>query len=78
MDTSLISVILPAYNGSRYIREAIESVLAQDYKNFELIIIDDASIDDTSVILEKYAQEDARIRIFRNEKNMKLVASLNR
>lgn len=74
----LISIILPTYNGSQYIWEAIDSVLSQDYKNFELLIIDDASIDQTSEIIADYQKKDRRIRVFRNEKNMKLVNSLNR
>ncbi len=78
MDTPLISVILATYNGANFISEAIDSVLNQDYKNIELIIIDDASTDSTSQILEKYVKRDKRIRLFRNETNLKLVGSLNR
>lgn len=78
MDSPLISVILPTHNGSRYIREAIESVLTQDYQNIELIIIDDASTDMTPQIIEEYLQKDKRIILLKNEKNLKLVATLNR
>ncbi len=78
MDTPLISVILATYNGANFISEAIDSVLNQDYKNIELIIIDDASIDSTPQILEEYIKHDKRIRLFRNEKNLKLVNSLNK
>ena len=77
MDTSLISILLPTYNGSRYIREAIDSVLAQDFHSFELIIINDASTDKTGEILEEYRQKDSRVRILTNPKNLRLVASLN-
>ena len=78
MDTPLISVILPTYNGARYIRNAIDSALSQDYENFELIIINDASTDDTTGIVEEYSKQDWRIIPLRNEKNLKLVSTLNR
>lgn len=62
-DAPLISVLMPAYNAQRYLRKAIESVLAQTLGDFELIIVDDGSTDATSTILKKYARKDARIRI---------------
>jgi glycosyltransferase involved in cell wall biosynthesis len=77
MDTPLVSVILATFNGASYIKQAIDSVLAQDYIHLELIIIDDASSDDTSTILAQYAKNNVRIRVVRNDHNMKLVASLN-
>jgi glycosyltransferase involved in cell wall biosynthesis len=66
----LVSIGMPVYNGERFIRRALDSLLAQDYKNFELIISDNASIDKTQEICLEYAARDARIRYFRNEKNM--------
>ena len=60
----LVSVIMPAYNSERYIGKGIESVLAQDYQAFELLIIDDGSKDSTKNIAEQYAERDARIRVF--------------
>jgi len=54
METPLISILLPTYNGAHYIRESIESVLHQDYQNFELIILDDASTDLTPEIISGY------------------------
>ena len=57
----MISVVMPVYNGSFYIREAIESILGQTYSNFEFIIIDDGSADSSSEIIKEYAQIDNRI-----------------
>jgi glycosyltransferase involved in cell wall biosynthesis len=58
-----ISVLMPVYNAERYIAEAVESILAQTYRNFEFIIIDDGSTDRSLAILERYAAEDTRIRL---------------
>lgn len=78
MDTPLVSVILATYNGTQYIWDAIDSVLSQDYKNLELIIVDDASTDrELSIILDAYKNQDTRIQIFRNEKNMERSWSKN-
>ncbi|PIR38182.1 MAG: hypothetical protein COV34_01010 [Candidatus Zambryskibacteria bacterium CG10_big_fil_rev_8_21_14_0_10_42_12] len=68
-DQPLISVCLAAYNGEKYIREAITSVLDQSYKNFELIISDDGSTDKTQEICLGYAQKDYRIRYIRHDIN---------
>ena len=61
---ALISVIMPAYNAEKWIEEAIESILEQTYSNWELIIINDGSVDNTVKVCERYAQSDKRIRIF--------------
>lgn len=66
----MISIALASYNGSKYIREQLDSILAQTYQDFELIICDDCSTDNTWQILEEYAQKDSRIRIFENGKNL--------
>lgn len=66
----LVSVLMTAYNRGKYIAEAIESVLASTYENFELIIVDDCSKDDTVKIAELYALKDSRIKLFVNEKNL--------
>lgn len=63
----MISVIMPAYNSERYISEAIESVINQSYKNFELIIVDDGSTDRTPEIIDKYVETDLRIKVFHRE-----------
>lgn len=70
-----VSVIMPAYNGERYISGAIESILNQTYDNFELLIIDDCSTDNTMEIVKKY--KDDRIRIISNERNMGIAFSRN-
>lgn len=74
-DGKKVSIILPTYNGSRYIREAIESCLNQIYKNFELIIVDDGSTDDIKNIIKSY--NDERIEYFRHEHNLGLAKALN-
>ncbi len=71
----LVSIGLPAYNGEKTIRLSIESLLAQDYPNFELIICDDASTDQTPEICKDYAGQDQRIRFYRNEKNLGMYAN---
>lgn len=65
----LVSIGLFVFNGERYIRQALDSLLAQDYKNFELIISDNASTDRTQEICLEYAARDKRIRYYRNQKN---------
>lgn len=66
----LVSIGLPVYNGERYIREAIDSLLAQDYPRFELWISDNASTDGTALICRDYAARDPRIRLVRNARNI--------
>ena len=63
----MISVIMPAYNSEKYISEAIESVISQSCTNWELIIVDDGSTDQTSEIIDEYAAKDSRIRAFHRE-----------
>ena len=67
---------MPVYNGSRYLGEAIKSILNQTFSDFEFLIIDDASTDDSVEIIKSY--EDARIRLIENEKNFGLSATLNK
>ena len=75
MERPLISVVIPAYNVEKYVAEAIESVIRQTFTNFEFIIIDDGSTDETASIIKTYT--DSRIIFIRNEKNMGLIWSLN-
>ena len=65
----LVSVIMPAYNAGKYIGKAIESVQAQTYTNWELIVIDDASTDDTRQIVSQYCETDRRIKLVCNPNN---------
>ena len=59
-----ISIITPAYNCEKYLEEAVDSVLAQTITDWEMLIIDDCSVDNTYSCMEKLAQRDSRIRIF--------------
>lgn len=73
-----ISIIMPVFNGSKYfLQESISSILNQQFSDFELIIIDDGSYDDTYSILTEYQKQDNRIRIIRNIVNVGIVQSLN-
>jgi teichuronic acid biosynthesis glycosyltransferase TuaG len=74
----LISIIMPAYNCEKYIGEAIDSVLAQSYRNWELIVIDDGSVDNTYSIVKEYLQNDIRVSLLSNEKNIGVSAARNR
>lgn len=73
-----ISVIMSVYNGEAFLAPAVDSVLAQTFQNWELILMDDCSTDSTPDILAAYAKKDTRIRVYRNETNQRLPASLNR
>ncbi|MFC1601179.1 glycosyltransferase family 2 protein [Candidatus Sumerlaeota bacterium] len=73
-----VSVLLPVHNGARFVAEAIESILVQTFEDFELIIIDDASTDETPAILARLASRDARARVITNETNLRQAGSLNR
>ncbi|MBS1756686.1 MAG: glycosyltransferase [Bacteroidetes bacterium] len=66
----MVSVLMTSYNREKYIAEAIESVLASSYNNFELIIVDDGSTDKTVEIARHYAAKDGRIQLHINEKNL--------
>ncbi|MEP7278869.1 MAG: glycosyltransferase family A protein [Bacteroidota bacterium] len=68
--TPLVSVLMTAYNREKYIAEAIESVLASSYTNFELIITDDGSGDNTVAIAKKYEAADTRVKLYINETNL--------
>lgn len=75
VDKELISIILPVYNREKFIAESIQSILYQTYQNFELIIVDDASTDDTVSIINKF--EDSRIKFFQLKQNKGVSHALN-
>ena len=72
-----ISVVMPAYNSEKYIAEAIESILNQTFTDFEFIILNDGSTDNTAKIIKEYAKKDKRIKLIDNKKNQGLVSILN-
>lgn len=72
----LVSIVMPSYNTAKYIFGTIGSVLAQTYQNWELIIVDDCSTDDTDCVIRRF--RDIRIRYFKNEKNSGAAVSRNR
>ncbi|NLG05081.1 MAG: glycosyltransferase, partial [Clostridia bacterium] len=76
-DEHKISIIMPAYNAASFISESIESVLAQTYKNWELIVVDDCSTDNTAEIVEELQKEDPRIKLIRHEVNQGVAATRN-
>ena len=75
--SNLISIITPNYNCERFISQTIESVLAQSYTNWEMIIVDDCSTDKSYQIALDYAGKDSRIKVLRNEKNSGAAVSRN-
>jgi glycosyltransferase involved in cell wall biosynthesis len=77
MSSIPISVLMPVYNAERYLAEAVESILAQTFTDFEFLIIDDGSTDSTPAMLRSYAERDARIRLVVRRENFKLVRTLN-
>ena len=74
--TPTVSVILPVYNGALFLGEAVESILGQTFDDFELIAIDDGSVDETALILDGYT--DPRINRLKNDRNLGLTLTLNR
>ncbi len=72
----LLSILMPVYNAGRYLRPAIASLLAQDFRDFELIIVNDGSTDGSAGIIDSFAVRDARIRVF-TRANAGIVSALN-
>ena len=64
---NLVSIIVPVYNAERFLKECVQSILDQDYKNIELILVDDGSIDNSHKICLEFADIDSRVRVFHNE-----------
>lgn len=73
-----ISILMGVYNAEKYLREAVQSVFCQTMRDWELIVVNDCSTDQSPQILGEFAQADARVRVFTNEKNLGLTKSLNR
>jgi len=73
----LISVVMPVYNAEKYLKEAIESILNQTYKNFEFILINDASTDSSLEIINQFARKDKRIKFINNQENKGIAETRN-
>lgn len=73
----LISIITPAYNAGAFLEETIKSVQAQTYKNWEMLIVDDCSKDNTVEVAQRYAREDPRVRLIRHEENQGVAGARN-
>lgn len=78
MNKPLISVLIATYNVGKYLEAALRAVMAQSYRNLEIIVVNDGSPDNTAEILTRLAAEDARIRVLHNPHNLGIVASLNK
>jgi glycosyltransferase involved in cell wall biosynthesis len=73
-----LSIGLPVYNGENFLREALSSILAQDFVEFELVICDNASTDRTEAICRDFCRRDRRVRYFRNPENIGASGNWNR
>lgn len=73
-----VSIVMPVYNGAKYLEQTVGFLLASDFKDFEFVIIDDGSTDDSWEKLEELALTDGRIKLYKNEKNMGIVKTRNR
>ncbi|MBX9951630.1 MAG: glycosyltransferase [Candidatus Obscuribacterales bacterium] len=73
-----VSILLPIFNGERYLQQCIDSALSQSFEDIELIIVDDGSSDSSEAIVHRYGQQDKRIKFFRNHDNLGLFAAYNR
>ena len=73
----LLTVLMPVYNAEEFLAESIGSVLKQTYYNFELLILDDTSTDNSLKIIKDYAKEDKRIKVLVNNENQKTAKSRN-
>jgi hypothetical protein len=77
MTNPIVSVVMSVFNGERFLRDAVESILEQRFRGFELIVINDGSTDKSASILDSYQKSDARVRVYHQE-NRGLIESLNR
>jgi Glycosyl transferase family 2 len=74
--TPIVSVLMPVYNGARFLQEAVDTILAQSFRDFEFIVVDDGSTDATSQLLKR--RSDSRMVLLQNSTNLGLPSSLNR
>ena len=72
-----VSIIIPVYNAEKFISKTIESVLSQSYKNWEMLIMNDKSTDNSYEVILKYSKLDDRIKLINTEKNMGVVKGRN-
>lgn len=77
MDKKLVSIIMPVFNAEQYLKESIDSILNQTYQNFELLVIDDRSTDNTMNILNEYIGKDNRIKVIQEAHHRGIAAALN-
>ena len=75
--SDLVSIITPSYNSAEFIEHTIESVLSQSYENWEMFIIDDASMDASIDLVASYAEKDPRVKVLKLEKNNGVAAARN-
>ena len=73
-----ISVVIPAYNAAKFLSDAIESILKQTFQDFEVIVIDDCSTDDTWKVIKSFAKKDSRIRPYQNKQNLGIAGNRNK
>jgi len=79
LSTPKVSVCIPTFNGAEYLHQAVESVLKQSYQNFEIVIVDNCSTDQTDALVDVLLKEgNGCIRFYKNDRNIGLVANLNR
>ena len=76
MESELVSIIMPSYNTAKFIKDTVNSVISQTYQNWELIIVDDCSSDNTDEIVAEFT--DGRIKYLKNDKNSGAAVSRNR
>lgn len=78
MNGEMVSIVMATYNGEKFLRQQLDSILKQTYQHFELIVVDDGSLDNTLSILEEYIALDDRIHVFPAEKNLGVVKNFER
>src|SRR4051812_21669960 len=77
MSRSSLSVVMPNYNHSHYIGEALEAILGQTFRPMEVIVVDDASTDNSVEVIEQFVRRDSAVRLLRNEQNSGPVPTVN-